>query len=383
MKFQRTSNPNSFPELTFSTEQTSPRPSKCSGDPESENSNRKSGQTRHLVCGFLLVLLALMGTKVEMKGMAAESHGWLLVDNKGDKTLGIIDPESCRQIAVVEEDGETGHEVAASPDGKVAFVPIYGNSGVGHPGTDGQLMRVIDLATRKIVGTVDFGKGVRPHCAVMGPKNGLLYVTTELNNSVTIIDPATLKIVGSVPTDQPESHMLAISSDGRRGYTANVGPGTVSVLDLEAKKVVTIIPISGNTQRISISVDDKSVFTADQTKPQLAVIDTASNKVKGWIPLPGNGYGTAPTPDGRWLVVAMSGINKVGVVDLNSQKVVYTFDVPKAPQEVVVRPDGAVAYISCDSSRQIAVLDLKEWKVTKLIDAGRGADGLAWAVAAR
>jgi DNA-binding beta-propeller fold protein YncE len=130
-------------------------------------------------------------------------------------------------------------------------------------------------------------------------------------------------------------------------------------------------------------VDDKSVFTADQTKPQLAVIDTASNKVKGWIPLPGNGYGTAPTPDGRWLVVAMSGINKVGVVDLNSQKVVYTFDVPKAPQEVVVRPDGAVAYISCDSSRQIAVLDLKEWKVTKLIDAGRGADGLAWAVAAR
>jgi YVTN family beta-propeller protein len=204
-----------------------------------------------------------------MKGMAAESHGWLLVDNKGDKTLGIIDPESCRQIAVVEEDGETGHEVTASPDGKVAFVPIYGNSGVGHPGTDGQLMRVIDLATRKIVGTVDFGKGVRPHCAVMGPKNGLLYVTTELNNSVTIIDPATLKIVGSVPTEQAESHMLAISSDGRRGYTANVGPGTVSVLDLEAKKVVTIIPISGNTQRISISVDDKSVFTADQTKPQL------------------------------------------------------------------------------------------------------------------
>jgi hypothetical protein len=42
-----------------------------------------------------------------------------------------------------------------------------------------------------------------------------------------------------------------------------------------------------------------------------------------------------------------------------------------------------VAYISCDASRQVAVLDLKEWKVTKLIDAGRGADGLAWAVAAR
>lgn len=335
--------------------------------------------TRSLV-GFLL---AICGVMADLNLMAAQSHGWLLVDNKGDKTLGIIDPESCRQVAAVEEDGETGHEVAASPDGKRAFVPIYGNSGVGHPGTDGRLLRVIDLATRQIVGTVDFGKGVRPHCAVIGPKDGLLYITTELDNSITVIDPATLKIVATVPTGQTESHMLAISSDGRKGYTANVGPGSVSVLDLDAKKVITVIPISGNTQRISISVDDKWVFTADQTKPQLAVIDTASNKVKSWIALPGTGYGTAPTPDGHWLLVAMNGINKVGVIDLESMKLARTLDVPKAPQEVLVRPDGAVAYVSCDASRKVAVLDLKEWKVSNLIDAGRGADGLAWAVASR
>ena len=330
-----------------------------------------------------LLVIALLCVMWTPKAIAAESRGWLLVDNKGDKTLGIIDPESCKQVAVVEEDGETGHEVAASPDGKRAFVPIYGNSGVGHPGTDGRLLRVIDLEARKIVGTVDFGKGVRPHCAVIGPKNGLLYVTTELDNSITIIDPATLKIVGTVPTGQAESHMLAITSDGKKGYTANVGPGTVSVLDLEAKKLLTIIPISPTTQRISVSTDDRWVFTADQTKPRLAVIDTESNKVKTWIELPGSGYGTAPTPDGKWLAVAMSGVNKVGVVDLNTMKLARTFDVPKAPQEVAVRPDGAVAYISCDASKQVAVLDLKEWKVTNLIDAGRGADGLAWAIAAR
>lgn len=331
----------------------------------------------------LVALLAFVGIVADWNLMAAESHGWLLVDNKGDKTLGLIDPDSGKQIAVVEEDGETGHEVAAAPDGKRAYVPIYGNSGVGHPGTDGRLLRVIDLASRKIVGTVDFGKGVRPHCAVIGPKNHLLYVTTELENSITIIDPKTLQIVGSVPTDQPESHMLAITSDGRRGYTANVGPGTVSVLDLEAKKVIKVIPISRNTQRISISVDDRWVFTADQTKPQLAVIDVKANEVKQWIELPGTGYGTAPTPNGKWLVVAMSGINKVGVVDLNTMKLAKTFDVPRAPQEVLVRPDGAVAYISCDASRQVAVLDLTDWKVTKLIDAGKSADGLAWAVASR
>ena len=333
-----------------------------------------------------LTVLALAGmiSMVSHSQAAAETSGakgWLLVANKGEQTLGIIDPESCRQIATIPEEGTTGHEVAASPDGKRAFVPIYGNSGVGHPGTDGQLLRIIDLASRKIVGTVDFGKGVRPHCAVVGPKNGLLYITTELENSITIIDPQTLKIVGSVPTGQTESHMLAITHDGRRGYTANVGPGTVSALDLEAKKVLTVIPISPTTQRISVSVDDRWVFTSDQTKPQLAVIDAAANKVKTWVPLPGMGYGTAPTPDGRWLVVAVPGKNKVAVVDLQAMQVAHEFDVPRAPQETLVRPDGAVAYVSCDASKQVAVLDLKNWKVEKLIDAGSGADGLAWAPA--
>jgi YVTN family beta-propeller protein len=307
------------------------------------------------------------------------ANGILLIANKGEETLGIVDPETCVQVATVKENGTTGHEVAAAADGKRAFVPIYGNSGVGRPGTDGQLLRVIDIASREIVGTVDFGKGVRPHCAVVGPKNGLLYVTTELNETVTVIDPATLKIVGTVPTGQPESHMLAITRDGRRGYTSNVGPGTVSVLDLEAKKLLTTIPVSRTAQRISLSVDDHWVFTSDQTKPQLAVINTATNGVSLWVPLPATGYGTAPTPDGSWLLVCLPGTNQVGAVDLKAMKLAHTFDVPKTPQEVLVRPDGAVAYVSCDASRQVAVLDLKGWKVEKLINAGRGADGLAWA----
>lgn len=308
------------------------------------------------------------------------SGAFLLVANKGAHDLGIIDPARGQQLATVPEGGITGHEVAASPDGRTAYVPIYGNSGVGKPGTDGSNMVVVDIASRKVTGNVDFGHGVRPHCAVFGPKNGLLYVTTELDKTVSIIDPGTLKIVGTVPTDQPESHMLAISHDGRRGYTANVGPGTVSVLDLDAKKTLAVIHISGETQRISISPDDSLVFTSDQKKPRLAVIDTATSKIKTWVALPGTGYGTAATPDGRWLLVCVPGVSKVAVVDLGSMKVTRTIDVPKTPQEVLVRPDGQMAYVSCDKSNQVAAINIAEWKVDKLIDAGNEADGLAWAV---
>src|SRR6266480_3147121 len=88
------------------------------------------------------------------------------------------------QVATVAEGGTTGHELAASPNGGIAYVPIYGNSGVGKPGSDGRNIVVIDIGARKVIGNVDFGHGVRPHCAVFGPKDGMLYVTTELDDSV-------------------------------------------------------------------------------------------------------------------------------------------------------------------------------------------------------
>ena len=305
----------------------------------------------------------------------------LLVVNQGDTSLSIVDPASAKQIAVIAEGTPTmhGHEIATSADGRAAYLPIYGNVGVGKPGLDGRQMLFIDLPSRKIVGTLDFGHGVRPHQPVYDARRKLLYVTTELDRSVTIIDPGTRRIIGSIPTGQAQSHMLVLSHDGRRGYTANVGPGTVSVLDMIGRKTVAVIPISGETQRISISNDDHWVFTSDQTKPRLAVIDTATNKVKSWVPLPGTGYGTAPTPDGRFLLVAVPPTNQVAVVDLASMKVVRNIGVPSTPQEILIRPDGKVAYVSCNTSGQVAAIDLAQWKVQNLITAGKYADGLAWA----
>jgi YVTN family beta-propeller protein len=334
---------------------------------------------------FRLLLAAgaflIVGLSASAPGDPAPSGGLLVVANKGDHTLGIIDPVAGKQVAVLEESGITAHEVVASPDGRRAFAPLYGNSGVGAPGTDGRAVDVFDLATQKRIATIDLGKGLRPHCAVFGPKNGLLYITTELDNTVTIIDPSSLRIVGTVPTGQPESHMLAITRDGKRGYTSNVHPGTVSVLDLEARKTLAVIHVSGNAQRIALSLDDRWVFTADQTKPQLAVIDTRSNAVTKWIPLEALAYGTAATLDGKWLLVTIPDPGRVAVVDLSSMRVVRSVTVPKDPQEIVVRPDNQMAYVSCHASKNVAAINLQTWQVDQVIDAGRLADGLSWAIA--
>ena len=102
----------------------------------------------------------------------------LVAVNQGEATLGIVDPRTGKQVARIAEGGVTGHEVATSLDGKLAYVPIYGDSSVGDPGTDGRELVVIDIGSRKVVQRFDFGHPVRPHCVVMNPNDGLLYVTT-------------------------------------------------------------------------------------------------------------------------------------------------------------------------------------------------------------
>lgn len=311
--------------------------------------------------------------------VVSAQQGRLLVAEKGNRSLAIVDPATGHVVVSIPENGTTGHEVIASADGKLAFVPIYGNSGVGKPGTDGQSIAVIDLASQKVINTIGFDHGVRPHCPKIGPKDGKLYVTTELDKTITVIDPKTLKIVGTIPTGQEQSHMMVLSHDGRRAYTANVGPGTVSVIDVAQKKVLKVIPISGETQRIEISPDDKWVFTADQKQPRIAVIDTATDTVAHWVPIDAIGYGSAATPDGKWLLMTVPDKDEIAVVDLKAMKVVRNIPVGKYPQEVLVRPDGKSAYVSCEYANQVDEIDLGTWTKTHSIATAKYADGLAWA----
>lgn len=331
-----------------------------------------------MITSFLLFNLFLGVTQSQTTPHSSETtkpRNLLLVVNQGDQSMSVVDPEAGVQIAKVKTNEVRAHEVVASPDGRLAYLPIYGNSGVGKAGTDGGSVEIADLDKQAIVGKIDVG-AVRPHWIKFGP-DGMLYVSAELDQAVDVLDPRQQKKVGSIPTGQPESHMVVMSSDGHRAYTANVDAGTVSVLDIEARKTIKVIHVAEVVQRISMSQDGQWVFTADQKRPRLAVIDTTTNEVSSWIDLPSIGYGAASTLDGKWLLVTLQSANKVAVVDLSQMKVVRSVSVAAGPVQILVRP--GVAYVSCTGDGKVAVLNLETWKVEKLIETGPGADGLAWA----
>jgi YVTN family beta-propeller protein len=302
-------------------------------------------------------------------------HGYLFIANQKDHTALILDAGSRQLVGKVGVD-INGHEVAIAPDHRLGYVPVYGDSGVGRPGTDGSTIHVVDLRTARTVKIIDLGKPVRPHCAKFGP-DGLLYVSAELATAIYAVDPASGKVVGQIPTGATESHMFVISPDGRRAYTANVGPGSVSVVDLQNRSLVTVIPVAPHVQRISMSADGRFVFTQDQTAPRIAVIDTASNKIARWIDLPAIVYSSAPTPDGK-LLLANAPSGKLFVIDLSSEKVVGAYAIPEAIGEITVDASSEHAYVSCPQKGTIEVLDIRGAKLEAPAVLTPGVDGLVW-----
>lgn len=304
----------------------------------------------------------------------------LLVVNQASATVSLVDPRTNRTTANIQEGVPSmlGHEVALSADGRYAYVPLYSDVGLGKPGTNGDTILVLDLANAKISRRFSFGHGVRPHCAVLDRKTGLLYVTTELEKAVTVFDAKTMTVVGTVPTGAEQSHMFVMSHDGHTGYTTNVSSGTISILDLQKRTLVRKIPVAPTIQRIAISPDDKTLVTADQSSPRLAFVDAMAGSVRDWITLPTLGYGSAFSKDGKWLLVTLPQTGQVVAIDVANKRIVHTIDTGPHPQAVLIRPDGKRAYVSCLGDSYVSVVDLETWKVIARIETGQKADGMAW-----
>jgi hypothetical protein len=165
------------------------------------------------IVGTVLFFIPLL-----LLGKASAQPGTLLAINEGESTLSIINPQTGQELARVAEGGVAGHEVVASFDGRTAYVPIYGDSSAGDPGSDGSELVAIDLASHRVVGHIDFGHGVRPHQPVLNPHDGMLYVTTELDQTITVIDPKTCWRL-----------IMRGGSDTRRTFSREVFPFWTSV----------------------------------------------------------------------------------------------------------------------------------------------------------
>ena len=127
-----------------------------------------------------------------------------------------------------------------------------------------------------------------------------------------------------------------VSPDGKEAWVANAQDGTVSVIDLEAKKVTATLAANvRGANRLKFTPDGKRVLITAQSA--LVVLDAATHgEVKRLAEVHGSGG-------------------------------------------IQMQPDGARAYVACGRDNQVAVIDLKTLEMVGKVDVA-SPDGLAWAV---
>jgi len=318
-----------------------------------------------------LILIALAALAV---ASAAQSRGArLLVLNKEDATLNVINPESGTILATVAT-GQGPHELVATADGKTAFASNYGTGPA-----PGHTISMIDVAAGKELRRIDVAPLSRPHgLAVV---NGKLYFTAEADKKIARYDPAAGKIDWEFDTGQNTTHMVLPAKDARTIFTSNIASDTISMIQQAAGGAwsQTIVPVGKGPEGLDLSPDGRQLWSAHSRDGGVSVIDVASKKVVHTI-----AAGTKRsnriklTPDGKFALISDLEAGDLVVLDAAAHKEVKRLPLGKMPEGILIPPAGGVAYVAVNGDNHVAVVDLKTWQVTKKIQTGKGPDGLAW-----
>jgi len=173
-------------------------------------------------------------------------------------------------------------EMAMSPDGRLLYVVCQ----------DSDEVRVIDVASSKVIGTIPVGH--MPRGVAQSSDGGQLYVTNAWSDTVSVIDTKLRKVVQTLPTGFEPSGVI-LDSSGTTLYVANRLSSDVSVIDLKSGQESRRLLAGKGASYLTLSPDGQRIYCTHiypnpgafrtQPKSEITVIDTKRQQVVDRIPL--------------------------------------------------------------------------------------------------
>lgn len=320
--------------------------------------------------------------------LALAQAATLVVANKAEATVSLIDLSTGRVIATLPTD-EGPHEVGISPDGRFALVSNYGSRAVA-----GRSLTLIDIPAVDVVKTIDLGEHERPH-GVEWLDDAHAAVTVEDSKALVVIDVGKGEIVQTIGTDQEISHMVALDPHAQRAYVANIGSGSLTVLDLEKGERERNIPTGDGAEGIAVSGPGRYIWVTNRAADTVTVLDAQSFEKIKEIPSMGFPIRATATPRGQVLVTrAQAGDLVIYNADTLEEVRTVTFDLKSmdveerlfgdrfgdssVPIGVVVDDAGDHAFVAHANADVITEVDLATGQIVRSLRAGKEPDGMGF-----
>lgn len=321
-----------------------------------------------------LLYITLIGVMTSLETTAQT----LVVGNKSADTVGFVDLVS-GEMEIALPTGSAPHEVAVSPDGRIAAVVAYGSAA-----RPGRIVELFDVADARSLGTIDLGEYSRPHGIAWLPDGRHIAVTAEGSGHLLLLDSETRGVAKAIATGARGSHMVALSPDGSRAYVANLGGDSFSVIDLAVGERLAVVPAGRESEGIAVSPDGREIWVSNRGADSVFVYDAESLEriaeiATGRVPIR-----VAISPDGETVAVSNAGSATIDLIDRAGRKVRQSLELtgnsgdPAMPVTLLFSPDGARLFVALTALATVAEIDTANWRTVKLIAAGAGSDGLGW-----
>ncbi|HKS04936.1 MAG TPA: hypothetical protein VJR92_01375 [Gemmatimonadaceae bacterium] len=311
------------------------------------------------------------------RGETSLRTGYVLVANQQSSNVSLIDlrTDSAKLIAVPPGP----HEAVISPSGRTGMVTIYGIG--GQPGN--QLV-IIDIRTATITKTISLGEYTRPHGAVFMPGNeSRAVVTSEATQRLLLVDLAAGKVDTAIPTNAAGSHMVAVTADGKRAFTSNVGAGSTTEIDLVTKSFVRTIAVAPRSEGIAVAPNGATVWAGSNTNGTVSIIDTKTGAIADTLKGFSLPYRLATSDDGKIAIICDPQGDKIVVADIAQRKVLWSLDGIGSPRGVNIAADGKTAFVTLAADNTMGIVDLEARKLTRKIPVGSSPDGVWYGPAPR
>jgi YVTN family beta-propeller protein len=151
------------------------------------------------------------------------------------------------------------------------------------------VVQAVDLASGKVVASVKTGK--RPRRFALTPDGKELWVTNELDASVTVIDTQTNKPAHTLRFEVKGARAaditpvgITMTRDGKRAFVTLGRANHVAFVDVGSRKVTDLVLVGKRAWGVGLDKAEKTLVVANGMSDDVTIVDIASAKALKSVP---------------------------------------------------------------------------------------------------
>jgi len=204
-----------------------------------------------------------------------------------------------------------------------------------------------------------------------------VYVPNTESGTVSVIDPATYKVVQTFPVGLEPQHVTP-SWDLKTLWVDNDKGNSLTPIDARTGQVGTPVPVA-DPYNLYFTPDGSRAVVMAEAQHRMDFRDPHTMELLRSVPVPCNGLNHMDfSADGRTGVASCEFDGRLLVIDMTrgAEKIERTVDIGGKPQDVKLSPDATVYYVADLTKDGVHVIDASSVSEIGFLKTGRGTHGL-------